>query len=166
MTPTPLFQTSLRTPKKCPGHALRPFEACKACVYCWILMVPADSLISTLLKYHAISLGYGGHAERLQYTRTCIYTYYYLCLYFCLGLFATLFAEVVLGEYFSPRVFQLSYQRLHFFHHVLHSHGSHACFRMWLCKSTSGPFFQPCEYSLFLPSSDAKKKQFPALPPH
>ena len=36
-------------------------------------MVPADSLTSILLKYHAISSGYGGHAQRLQYINIYIY---------------------------------------------------------------------------------------------
>ena len=60
MTPTPVFQRSPRTPKKRPGRALGPSEACKSCVSCRILVVPADSLISTLLKYHAV-FGEGGN---------------------------------------------------------------------------------------------------------
>ena len=39
-------------------------------------MFPAESLITPLLKYHAVSLGYGGHALRLQYIYIYIYIYY------------------------------------------------------------------------------------------
>ena len=81
LTPTPVFQRSPRTPKKRPGRALGPSEACKSCVSCRILVVPADSLISTLLKYHAISCGYGGHAQRLQYIHMYIYIYIYIHTY-------------------------------------------------------------------------------------
>ena len=60
MTPTPVFKRSPRTPKKRPGRALGPSEPCKSWVSCRILVVPPDSWIFTLLKYHAVS-GEGGN---------------------------------------------------------------------------------------------------------
>ena len=46
------------------------------------LPVPSGSLFSTLLKYYAGSLGYGGLAQRLQYTYMyiCMYIYIYMCM--------------------------------------------------------------------------------------
>ena len=78
LTPPCISEVPSEVPEDLPkdwGRSLGPSKAGKSCGSCRILMVPADSLISNLLKHHAISLGYGGHARRLQYMLAYIYIY-------------------------------------------------------------------------------------------
>ena len=72
----PVFLSSLKTPMD-PHAAPGDPPACKSFLSLRILLVPAVSFIFTLLKYHAVSLGYSDHAQRLQY----IYIYIYICIY-------------------------------------------------------------------------------------
>ena len=65
-SPAPSMRTSM---------AVNPFDL-------WlILTVDGDSVISRLLKYHAVSLVYCGDVQRLQYTHNIVYMYMYITIY-------------------------------------------------------------------------------------